>query len=493
MFSKVNLHNLHLSYSKALLIFALIIFTSGLVQKYEYSPDDTFIYLKYSQNIAHFNNFSFNKGEPSYGVTSPLWAFLNVIPFLIGINAFWFAKFLDLLCILFAFLVFYKLTYWFWGDDNKLRILALSIFIINPWIIRSAFTGMETSMAILVALLIFYLYYAGKNYLLFLLIGFSILIRPETFLLFFIFLGLVIYNLHKAHNLKLFLIVKYAFSTLVVILPFWVFAYFDFGTIVSNTSTGKALISNDIGFILVNAKEIIRTFVLVAPLETVLAVGTVLLIFFNKQFYKFLPLVLWIGCLLLLYILAASAVMSRYFLISYPFVVLLCVKLIENIKVKRVYLIPALMILFTVYSGTIFYRYIKPYCEGYTAGVNNCLIPLGKWLNNNTPPGSRVLVNDVGAIGFYADRYIIDAAALINRDLKLNKKILSVPLYEKEYPHLMMNFIETDYLVEKDTAIIEPLKHAYNYKLEHVKSFVFPQIWVLDPNPKYYSVYRVKK
>ena len=486
--------NLHLNYNKALLIFALIIFTFGVVQKYEYSPDDTFIYLKYSQNIANGNNFSFNKDEPSYGVTGPLWVFLNVIPFIIGVNAFWFAKLLDLSFIICSFIIFYKLTYWFWGKDNAhFRFLAVSIFVVNPWIIRSSFTGMETSLAIFLVLSIFYSYYCGKFYVLFFLIGLSILVRPETFLLFFIFMGLILFNSQKAGNLRFSFIAKYAGFTLITTVPFWIFAYFNFGTIVANTSLGKAVFSADMKIIFFNAEEIFRIFFLAAPFETVLALVALILLFFKKQYVKFLPIIFWIFSFLLLYVLTTAAMMSRYVLILYPFVVLLCVKLIENIKLKRVYLIPAFIIFFTVYSGIIFFRFVKPYCDGYTVGVNNCLIPLGKWLNNNTPAGSRVFLVDVGAIGFYADRYIIDAAALINRDLDLNKKIRSAPHFEKEYIYNMLNFIETEYLIEKDTAMTEPLKEIYNYRLEAVKYFIFPQLTVLDSKPIYYIVYKVDK
>jgi hypothetical protein len=99
----------------------------------------------------------------------------------------------------------------------------------------------------------------------------------------------------------------------------------------------------------------------------------------------------------------------------------------------------------------------------------------------------------VGAIGFYTNKYIIDAAALINRDLELNRKILSVPNYEKENPHLMLNFIRTDYLVEKDTAANFTKRVAGNFELVPLKSFVFRQMWVLDPRPQYFTIYKVNR
>ena len=48
-------------------------------------------------------------------------------------------------------------------------------------------------------------------------------------------------------------------------------------------------------------------------------------------------------------------------------------------------------------------------------------------------------------------------------------------------------------MIEKDTAMTEPLKEIYNYRLEAVKYFIFPQLTVLDSKPIYYIVYKVDK
>jgi hypothetical protein len=35
--------------------------------------DDTYIHLVYARNLAEAGEFSFNRGDPTYGATSPLW------------------------------------------------------------------------------------------------------------------------------------------------------------------------------------------------------------------------------------------------------------------------------------------------------------------------------------------------------------------------------------------------------------------------------------
>jgi hypothetical protein len=42
-------------------------------------------------------------------------------------------------------------------------------------------------------------------------------------------------------------------------------------------------------------------------------------------------------------------------------------------------------------------------------------VETGKWLSRNTPPLATIAVEPIGAIGFYADRYIVDMGGLITR------------------------------------------------------------------------------
>jgi hypothetical protein len=477
----------------AIIIASVCIFIFCQYQKLYYTPDDTFIYLQYSKNFASGNGFAFNKGEPSFGVTSPLWAVILSIPFVIGADPFWFAKFLDLLIFVLAVYVFFRFTGFFFEKNSVFRILALFIFIINPWVLRSSFTGMETSLGMLMVLLLVYLYYAKRRSLLFLLAGPAMLVRPELFLLVVILLFFAYRELKKENRIAwLNTFANIGLLSLTVV-PFLIYSFFVFGTIISNSNTGKSIISTDFGILFSNTKEILRILFFLAPVEFMFAIILLLSKKTRDMIGELLPVLVWILALPLLYISATSAVMARYFLIIYPFIAFISAKFLSSVRVKPKVVLVCALIVFLSYSQFIFFSFVKPYTDGFTEGITQCLQPIGSWLNQNTAPGSRILVNDVGVIGFYADRYIIDAAALINRDLKLNRKILSVPNTEKEYPHIMLNFIQADYLIEKDTISGIRLDSVYDYRLTPLKSFVFPRMWVLDPNPKYYTIYKLTR
>jgi hypothetical protein len=104
-----------------------------------------------------------------------------------------------------------------------------------------------------------------------------------------------------------------------------------------------------------------------------------------------------------------------------------------------------------------------------------------------------VLVNDVGAIGYYSGRYIIDAAALINRDLQLNKEIMETPVEKRMFTHNLLGFIQADYLIERDTAEADRLTGFNNLKLDLQISKKFPSLGISDNTPRFYKVYKIIK
>ena len=46
--------------------------------------DDTFIHMQYARNLAETGELSFNRGDPSYGATSPLWVGMLALVHLAG-------------------------------------------------------------------------------------------------------------------------------------------------------------------------------------------------------------------------------------------------------------------------------------------------------------------------------------------------------------------------------------------------------------------------
>ncbi|MFT5233574.1 MAG: arabinofuranosyltransferase, partial [Candidatus Krumholzibacteriia bacterium] len=53
-----------------------------------YITDDTFIHLRYAENLAQRGEFSFNPGQHTYGATSPLWIFGLALLLKLGLSPF---------------------------------------------------------------------------------------------------------------------------------------------------------------------------------------------------------------------------------------------------------------------------------------------------------------------------------------------------------------------------------------------------------------------
>src|SRR3972149_1363830 len=89
----------------------VLIFYATALLHFGYTPDDTFIYLRFAKNIMHGGGFAFNPGEPTYGVTSPLWTLLIAAGGLLNLDLSLVAKVLDLLAASFALVMFYLLAF----------------------------------------------------------------------------------------------------------------------------------------------------------------------------------------------------------------------------------------------------------------------------------------------------------------------------------------------------------------------------------------------
>lgn len=462
------------------------------MQKTYYAPDDTFIYLQYAKNIASGNGFSFNPGEQSYGVTSPLWVLILTLPNIVGINTFWFSKFADLLCALLSIFLFFRLSSFFFKDD-LITYAATGIFILNAWFVRWAFTGMETSFAVMLVVWIFLLFYTRKYSLMFFLLGLFYLTRPEGFVLFLVLSVIILINNIRYKELKLLVISKYILLTAIPVLIFLVYAKFSFGTIMPNTALGKSTLTLSPMVFIEQIKEITKTLAGAGLIELFLSVVFILFAIKKKSFQQTLPMLMWIFALVFLYVITDADIISRYLLIISPFFILIGFKSIENINFKQKFIIFAVLLISVFYSQVIFYKFVKPSTDDFTKGVNECFIPVADWLKQNTDPKAKILVNDVGAIGFYSDRYIIDAAALINRDLVLNKEIMSSPLDDRMETHKLLKFIEADYVIDRDTSESNSISEFGRYGLRLELTKKFPSLGISDPSPRYYKIYKVIK
>jgi len=96
------------------------------------------------------------------------------------------------------------------------------------------------------------------------------------------------------------------------------------------------------------------------------------------------------------------------------------------------------------------YLGIKAYQTG-VAIIETEMVRTAGWIKQNTPPESRIAAHDIGALGYFANRKIIDLAGLVNPEvipIIRNESALSDYLeasevdylvtFPKWYPHLVV-------------------------------------------------------
>ena len=381
--------------SRRLLLFALpfivALFLVTVSKHFNYTPDDTYIYLQFAKNIIHGNGVSFNPGEPTYGFTSPLWLLLIALSGRLGVDLYTAAKSLDLVFAGVALILFYLLA------NEVIRDAAVSIcatvaFSLNIWFLRWTGTGMETSLSI-VLLLASILFCLRNRYILSIIFAALLtLVRPETAFL----AGLIVADLfvnsqekRSATNLSVKLLLVYV----AIVAPWLIYAFWYFQRLILD---------------------------------------------------------------------------SRWSRLTYP----------------AIFFLAAIIML---QNQVLYRRNVVPGIDAFQSGMEFCLIPIGRWLNEHTSPETIVYTPDIGAIGFFSERKICDGAGLISpsmlsliRDGYTNEKMVERRVYESA--------CDAHYVVDRS---FEPERWKGMQGLTPILTRPFSQMGLEDVRLNYYTLYKV--
>lgn len=118
-------------------------------------------------------------------------------------------------------------------------------------------------------------------------------------------------------------------------------------------------------------------------------------------------------------------------------------------------------------------------------------VTLGRWVKQNVPPGTRIAVNDIGAIAYFGERPIIDAMGLATPELTRDaspKRLRTLVALRRLQPQLCMIF--PNWFPEWTTraSLLHPLfrqRVEYNTILGGSESIVFQMDW--SRFARYYS------
>lgn len=431
--------------------------------------DDAWIHLRIARNLADGHGFSFNPGVPTAGATAPLWSLLLAVPALLGAPATTGALVMGIAWGVIAALAAAALT-WEASRSSLARWGAGLAVALSPRLTWGSLSGMEVTLYAALVPLALWAYLRerprdGHTWAVWAALAGTA--RPEAFVL------LPVVFIHQVVSAPKgwrawWRQLGAAGWALMVIVPYAALNWRGGGTLLPTTfyakSYGAGLLN---GILEGNAGEILKG-VTSYPLSTL---NTLLLYSQGQSAIFFMA---WLAGVLALSGLAfkhpttprGTAVIALTFLAA-PLAVG-AVAPVPSILTHEGRYIAHLVVLFFVIGACGFAaidrvssaRWVMPALIGIallrlmsqnvtavdryvamTGNIQEMHVSMGHWIESHTLGDARIATNDIGAIGFLSDRFIIDTEGLVTPAIIPYKRQHRLLAYlEQARPDLLVIF-----------------------------------------------------
>lgn len=389
--------------------------------------DDAWIHQTYARNLALHHQLAYNVGQPSLGSTSPLWTVLISPAHILRLDHRLWTYLLGTVLLAFSGWIVHRLTRSLWPKDSLAPILASAFCVLEWHLAWAAFSGMETILFVFLSLLTLERYLAGERpFLTGVLSGILTLTRPEGGLLLPLLLLDTLWRRKQgrhplgwpqvAVSVALLLV-----GFLVLVAPYLILNLAVTGNLFPNTFYAKqAEYSEIIAQLPVWARW--------GRLAAATAVGAQALLIpgFLYTVYKalrlregraVLPLAWWFILLTAYAVrLPVTYQHGRYLIPAIPILVVYGVWGTKNLpSLPRI----ARRVLFISIPVLLFIFWLRG-AEQYAADVriiDSELKATGQWIRDNTPRNALIGAHDIGAIGYFSERVLVDTAGLISPEV----------------------------------------------------------------------------
>ncbi|MBI3112400.1 MAG: hypothetical protein HYZ01_12605 [Ignavibacteriales bacterium] len=470
----------------------LIVFYATTALHFEYTPDDTYIYLQYARNLAAGDGFSFNDATPSYGLTGPLWAVVIAVGTGLGLDPYVVAKTLDLLFASFTILVVYILAFVIL-QDKLFALMVAWMLSFDAWFLRWASSGMETSLAVLLSVLVVWYAYRKEYGIAAFVTGVLTLVRPEGALMMMAVAGDIL--LHGARGAERTLRIVRSMGVFGVVVGVWlVVAWVHFGSIIPLTLQAKSTTGFDLAttlFVGLSTINILGATQGIVILTLISGIAWIV----KVRGWSILredgfPLI-WTIALPAFYLLFNVQVVSRYLLPVVPFLILYAVWSIKKLEVlsmlspqKAVGVVILLAGVSLAQNQYVYQSRVVPHMRNFTMGMEECLRPIAYWLRTNSAEDATVLTPDVGLLGYVSGRTMYETAGLLTPAVK--KAFQDVTYDEGMTQGRYKQAVQPDYIVDRSLV---PNRLASD-SLQPVMTRTFSGLGISKSDLFYYTLYK---
>ncbi len=425
---------------KILIIYAILSALSLggflLASQLTYHPgfplDDAWIHQTYARNLALHGEWSFTPGNQSAGSTSPGWTVILALGYLFSINPLAWAYLVGWV-LLTSLAIFGALFYkhlssrgsWVW-------IFAGALLIFEWHLVWAAASGMETALAALFPLFVLVMAFYTENRVLDdrsrrylwllsgLLIGISVWVRPEVISL-VIVPGVLILKLRNHQQAGKAII----YTGIGLALP--VLAYISMNQILGIGIWPNTFYAKQAEYEILKETPYFVRYLQQAQLPLVgpgivLLPGFIWFVYTSFKGREWLRIagIIWVSIFLGLFAwkLPVTYQHGRYIMPVMPVYLLMGVAGIEsllrripkNLQRKVALGFSALVI---GVSGGFWVIGARSYAID-VAIIESEMVASSRWIRENTAPNAVIAAHDIGALGYFGERKIVDLAGLIS-------------------------------------------------------------------------------
>ncbi len=398
-----------------LLLFALcaIYLTHSLIY-WNWIEDDTFITLRYSANLLDGHGLVYNIGERVEGYSNFSWVLLGALAMKMGQDPVAFLKIIGIISGLLCLLISWDLSRRILQSNSWSCLLAPAIIAFSAPMTRHSTTGFETLFFSFLMIIAFWLLQKQRNSALVITLLVMSMTRPEGFIFAFLFLAPLVMKKQK--------MVAVGFAVPWSIYHIWRWSYFGFffpNTYYAKMTGTFAEIKDGIHY----------SFEFIQDCNVIPILILVLIPF---VFWKNRPLLTHLYLILFAYVgfivTTGGDWMSQYRFFA-PILPLLAVTSAVGLAdlqsslsaiftanqqkrfILMLALVTSLSMFISIRNERTVWKHFGPQIEqgGYWA---QSYTTVGKWLAENTPHDIAIAVSDIGAIGYFSERRIIDMFGL---------------------------------------------------------------------------------
>ena len=405
----------------------IFLLASRLTYRLGFPLDDAWIHQTYARNLAVSGEWAYIPGAPSAGSTAPLWSALLAIGYWLGVNLYAWTYWLGWLSLLAVGIAGMRLAS-AWGVSSAAGRVGVGCFLLLEWrLVWAAGSGMETLLMATMGLgLLAYLASGGRNWLgVGLVLGAAVWVRPDALSLLLpalVALGMA----YVSWGERLRGLAHLLLGLTLLLAPYLFFNFLLSGKILPNTFFAKQAEYAILRQLPLWRRLVSQASIFGVGAGSLLVPGFILFLIqaLRRRAWVWLAAVAWLMGYILLYALRLPVTYQhgRYLMPVLP--VFFTLGLLGMLGwwrdgavqtwrrvIQRAWLLSTALLLVAFW-----FLGLRAYALD-VAVIETEMVDTALWVNQNTPLGKLVAAHDIGALGYFGDRPLLDLAGLVSPDV----------------------------------------------------------------------------